>query len=367
MGERDATNTRRQFLLALGATSGALACRSKSSHDATDVGHSAPPGGTKPSSEATASATPHTVTGTLGKRPLGKTGVEVSMLGLGGYHIGQSKLSDDEAVRLIRRAIDNGITFLDNCWDYNEGKSEERVGKALRDGYRERAFVMTKLDGRTKKVASAQLDQSLGRLGVATIDLVQIHEVIRDTDPERCFAPDGAIHALTEAKKAGKLRFIGFTGHKSPSIHLAMLEIAKQHGFEFDTVQMPLNVMDAQYQSFGAHVLPVLEERKIGVLGMKSMGSGDILKSKLVTPEECLRYSLSLPTSVVISGMDSEEVLDENLEVARNFRPLDDAEKKALLARVAGAAREGKYELFKTSEKYDGTRQNPKWLEKAEI
>ncbi len=367
MTERDVKSTRRRFLLALGATGTTLACRSKASDDARE--RMVPANGTRPGSSApgTDGPAPRKATGTLGKRMLGKTGVEVSMLGLGGYHIGQSKLSDDEAVRLIRRAIDNGISFLDNCWDYNEGKSEERVGKALRDGYRQRAFVMTKLDGRTKKVARAQLEQSLARLKTDTIDLVQIHEVIRDSDPERCFAPDGAIHALVEAKEAGKIRFIGFTGHKSPAIHLAMLEMAKQHGFEFDTVQLPLNVMDAQYQSFAAHVLPVLAERKIGVLGMKSMGSGDILKSGLVSPEECLRYSLSLPTSVVISGMDSEEVLDKNLSVARSFRPLGDDEKKTLLARVGSVAREGKYELFKTSDKYDGTNRNPKWLEKAEL
>src|SRR5512145_803442 len=245
--------------------------------------------------------------GEIPKRRLGRTGVKVSALGLGGFHIGQ-KLSERESVTLIRRAVDNGIDFLDNCWDYNDGDSEARMGKALADGYRERVFLMTKLDGRTRKAASEQLDQSLRRLGTDRIDLVQIHEVIRDTDPERCFGPDGAIEALVAARQAGKLRFIGFTGHKHPQIHLDMLETARKHGFAFDTVQMPLNVMDAHYRSFGKEVLPVLVSNDIGVIGMKSMGSGDILKSGVVTPEECLKYALSLLTSVVVCGMDSVEV-----------------------------------------------------------
>lgn len=289
------------------------------------------------------------------------------MLGLGGAHIGKPNLSDDEAISLMRAAIDGGITFFDNCWDYNEGKSEERMGKALADGYRGKAFLMTKLDGRTGKAATAQLEQSLRRLRTEVIDLVQIHEVIRMNDPERSFAPDGIIGALQAAKKAGKLRYIGFTGHKDPAIHLHMLDVAQHAGFEFDTVQMPLNVMDAHYKSFEQGVLPVLLERKIGVLGMKSMGSGDILKSGVVTAEECLRYALSLPTSVVITGIDSREVLKQALTLARSFVPFSAAEREALLAKTKDAAAAGEHELFKTASKYDGTAKNPKWLEAAEL
>ena len=301
------------------------------------------------------------------KRQLGSTGEWVSMLGLGGAHIGDSKLSDAEAIALMHEAIEGGITFFDNCWDYNKGASEERMGKALQGGYRKRIFLMTKLDGRTAQAASAQLEQSLQRLQTDVIDLVQVHEVIRMSDPQRAFAPDGVIGALQAAKKAGKLRHIGFTGHKDPAIHLAMLQAAQQAGFHFDTVQMPLNVMDAHFKSFEKNVLPVLQARGIGVLGMKSMGSGDILKSGVVQAEECLRYALSLPTSVVITGIDSKEVLAQALRVARGFKPLTAEERESLLARTQPAAKEGEHELFKTAQKYDGTAKNPKWLEKAEL
>ena len=301
------------------------------------------------------------------RRKLGSTGEWVSMLGLGGAHIGASKLSDAEAIALMHEAIEGGLTFFDNCWDYNQGASEERMGKALKGGYRQRVFLMTKLDGRTAQAASAQLEQSLQRLQTDVIDLVQVHEVIRMTDPARAFAADGVIGALQAAKKAGKLRHIGFTGHKDPAIHLAMLEAAQQAGFSFDTVQMPLNVLDAHYKSFEKNVLPVLQARGIGVLGMKSMGSGDILKSGVVSPDECLRYALSLPTSVVITGIDSKEVLAQAFRVARTFKPLSPEERASLLARTAPAAQDGKHELFKTAQKYDGTAKNPKWLEKAEL
>jgi len=301
------------------------------------------------------------------KRKLGATGEWVSMLGLGGAHIGDKKLSDADAIQLMHEAIDNGLTFFDNCWDYNQGKSEERMGNALKGGHRQRVYLMTKLDGRTAQAATAQLEQSLQRLQTDMIDLVQVHEVIRMTDPARCFAEDGVMGALRTAKKAGKLRHIGFTGHKDPAMHLAMLEAAGKAGFSFDTVQMPLNVMDAHYRSFERNVLPVLIERGIGVLGMKSMGSGDILKSGVVKAEECLRYALSLPTSVVITGIDSKEVLAQALRVARTFQPLSPEERASLLARTEPAAKDGKHELFKTAQKFDGTAKNPKWLEKAEL
>ena len=304
--------------------------------------------------------------GVIPRRKLGKTGIEVSMLGLGGHHIGRPK-DERDGIRIVRMAIDHGIDFLDNCWDYNNGESERRMGKALKDGYRLRAFLMTKLDGRTREAATAQLEQSLARLHTDVLDLVQIHEVIRDTDPARCFAPDGVIEALLAAKKAGKIRFIGFTGHKDPAIHLAMLKAADEHGFTFDAVQMPLNVMDAHYKSFGGQVLPVLQEKQIGVLGMKSMGDGILLQSGAVTARECLSYALSLPTSVVITGCESVGVLEQALDVGMRFTPMTDAQKSALLARTTAVGSGGQFELFKTTTRFDGTTQHPQWLETANL
>ncbi len=271
------------------------------------------------------------------QRQLGSTGAMVSMIGLGGYHIGSRKLSTKEAVELIQRAIDNGITFLDNSWDYHGGESETRVGKALKGGYRERAFVMTKIDGRSRKEAAKQLDESLTRLGCGHIDLLQHHEVIRFEDADRIFAEDGAMQTFLKAQREGKIRYIGFTGHKDPHIHLYMLETAARHNFRFDTVQMPLNPMDAHFRSFGKLVLPKLVEAGIGVLGMKSMADGVLLKSGVVTPRECLSYALSLPTSVVITGIGNSDLLDQALDVARNFQPMTEAEKEELLSKTAEA------------------------------
>ncbi|MDP8981296.1 MAG: aldo/keto reductase [Acidobacteriota bacterium] len=297
-------------------------------------------------------------------RLLGATGERVSVLGLGGSHIGKPKPSSREAVRIIRAAIDRGLTFMDNSWDYNDGESEIRLGKALKDGYREKAFVMTKVDGRTKKEASRQLNQSLKRMGVDHIELLQHHEIIRYDDVDKIFEEGGAQEAFLEARKAGKIRYIGFTGHKDPHVHLYMLAKAKQQGFRFDTVQMPLNVMDAHFRSFQQHVLPVLVKEKIGVLGMKSMGSGVLLKSKVVTPIECLHYALSLPTSVVITGIDSMEILEQAFTAVKTFQPLTRGQITSLLAKTAKAARNGQYELFKTSSHFDSTAQNPEWLGK---
>jgi predicted aldo/keto reductase-like oxidoreductase len=294
-------------------------------------------------------------------RTLGHTGERVSALGLGGSHIGQGPTSR-EAVRIIRSAIDRGLTFMDNSWDYNDGESEIRMGKALKDGYRQKAFVMTKVDGRTKKEASRQINQSLKRLGIDHVDLLQHHEIIRFDDADRIFSEGGAMEAFFEARKAGKIRYIGFTGHKDPHVHLYMLEKAREHKFRFDTVQMPLNVMDAHFRSFGANVLPVLVKENIGVLGMKSMGSGVLLKSKIVTPIECLHYALSLPTSVVITGIDSMEILEQAFEAVRTFKPLTRQHVASLLAKTAKAAAKGEYELFKTSTHFDSTVQNPEWL-----
>jgi aryl-alcohol dehydrogenase-like predicted oxidoreductase len=295
-------------------------------------------------------------------RTLGRTGEKVSVIGIGGWHIGLPGVDEPLSIRIIRTAVDRGINFMDNCWDYNEGASEIRMGKALLDGYRNRVFLMTKIDGRSKKEAARQLDQSLRRLQTDRIDLVQHHEVIRYEDPHRIFDHEGANAALMEARKAGKIRYIGFTGHKDPRIHLHMLQVAADHGFAFDAVQMPLNVMDAHYRSFAKEVLPELVRRKTGVLGMKSMANGILLKSKTVTPIECLHYALNLPTSVVITGIDSLEILDQACEAVRMFHPLSEEEVRSLLSKTATAAARGDFEPFKTSSIFDGTARNPEWL-----
>ena len=295
-------------------------------------------------------------------RTLGRTGVKTSIVGLGGWHLGFKSIDEELSIRMIRTAIDNGMNFMDNCWDYNEGASEERMGKALRDGYRERAFLMTKIDGRTKKDAAKQLDESLKRLQTDHIDLVQHHEILRFEDPHRMFDDEGANAALVEARDAGKIRFIGFTGHKDPRIHLYTLEVAKEYGFEFDTVQMPLNVMDAHYRSFEKLVLPELVKQNIGVLAMKTMANGMILESKTVSPIECLHYAMNLPVSVVITGCESMENLEQALTAARTFKPLTDEQVSGILGRTAKAAAHGEYELFKTTSIYDGTATHPEWL-----
>jgi predicted aldo/keto reductase-like oxidoreductase len=295
-------------------------------------------------------------------RVLGRTGARVSAIGLGGWHIGLKTVSEPLSLRIIRSAIDRGINFLDNSWDYNDGASEIRMGNALREGYRKKVFLMTKIDGRSQSEAARQLDASLRRLQTDCIDLVQHHEMLRFEDPHRIFDDEGAQTALLEARQAGKLRFIGFTGHKDPRIHLHTLEVAKEHGFTFDTVQMPLNVMDAHYRSFARLVVPDLVRKNIGVLGMKSMGNGIILRSGAVTPVECLHYALNLPTSVVITGIDSMAILDQAFEAARTFTPMTDAEVQALLSRTANAASRGEFELFKTSSIFDSTTSHPEWM-----
>jgi len=299
-------------------------------------------------------------------RRLGRTGVDVSTVGLGGYHLGLPP--EQEAIRMVRTALDHGMSFLDNCWDYNEGESERRMGKALRNGWRSKAFVMTKLDGRTAKSASEQLEQSLKRLQTDVIDLVQIHEVIRRDDPEVCFAPGGTIEALVAAQKAGKLRFVGFTGHKDPDIHRHMLDVARANRFFFDTVQMPINVLDAHYRSFEREVMPAALHDGVAVLGMKPMGAGLILQSGAATAEECLRYAMSVPgVNVTITGCDSEGVLEQALYLAVNFKPMPEDERRALLERTKPAAQGGKWEKFKTTHQFDGTVQNPRWMTTAQL
>jgi predicted aldo/keto reductase-like oxidoreductase len=299
--------------------------------------------------------------GDIPYRMLGKTGEKVSIVGLGGYHLGK-QADSQESIRIIRTGLDQGINFLDNCWDYNDGESEIRMGNALKNGYRNKSFLMTKIDGRNKVTATQQINQSLQRLQTDRIDLLQFHEIIRDSDPDRIFAPQGALEAVLEAKRAGKIRFIGFTGHKSPDIHLKMLSTASQHGFVFDTVQMPLNVMDAHFDSFEKKVLPKLLQQGNGVLGMKPMGDPFILKSNTVTAVECLHYAMNLPTSVVITGCDSLAILQQAIDAARSFRPLNSAQVTALLAKTVKAAQSGEYELYKTSHHFDGTYANPQWL-----
>jgi uncharacterized protein len=298
-------------------------------------------------------------------RLLGSTGERVSAIGLGGSHIGKPTLTAAESIRLIHQAVDRGITFMDNSWDYNEGQSEMRMGEALsQNGYREKVFLMTKIDGRGKEEATRQIETSLERLKTDRIDLLQHHEVLRFDDPDRIFAEGGAMEAFLAAKQAGKIRYIGFTGHKDPRVHLYMLATAAKHGFKFDTVQMPLNLMDAHFRSFAQLVVPQLTEHGIGVLGMKTFGGADgiILKSKTVEPLECLHYSLNLPTSVVITGIDNQGVLDQAFQAVNTFRLMDEKEVAALIAKTQQVAANGHYELFKTTSHFDTTAKHPDWL-----
>jgi len=295
-------------------------------------------------------------------RPLGRTGEKVSAIGLGGYHIGKQE-DENESIRIIRAAVENGITFMDNSWDYHGGQSEVRMGKALRDGYRQKVFLMTKIDGRTRKAAATQLAQSLERLQVDYVDLIQIHEVIRITDAENVFEEGGAIEAVLEARRSGQVRFIGFTGHKDPLMHLRMLDAAAQHHFRFDTVQMPLNVFDAHFRSFEHEVLPILVREQIGVIGMKPMGSGSLLQTDSgISPIECLHYAMNLSTSTVVTGIESMELLQQALRAVSTFKPFAPVDVSRLLSRTAPAAESGRYELYKTSDDHDGTSRNPQWL-----
>lgn len=300
--------------------------------------------------------------GDIPRKTLGRTGAQVSIVGIGGFHIGSKIVAEDMGIRIIRTALDSGINFLDNCWDYNDGESERRMGKALRDGYRQKAFLMTKIDGRTAVEAQRQLDESLTRLQTDHIDLIQVHEVIRMNDPERAFAAGGAMETLEKARKAGKVRFIGFTGHKSPAMLLHMIETATKHNYTFDTVQMPVNVMDAQYDSFAGQVIPVASRLKMGILGMKSIGGGVFVQSKTVKPVECLHYAMSQQVDCVITGCDSLAILDQALGLARKFQPLSHAEIKELLARTSTEAANGELEKYKNSPNFDGTGRNPQWL-----
>ena len=289
--------------------------------------------------------------GEVPRRPLGSTGLQVSIIGVGGYHLGSAS-GLDEARRIVDTALDAGINFFDNAWDYHGGRSEEWLGAALQ-GKRDRAVLMTKVctHGRDKSIAMRMLEESLRRLQTDHLDVWQIHEVIYDNDPDLIFRPNGAAEALVQAKKDGKVRFVGFTGHKDPSIHLKMLS----HNFPFDTVQMPLNCFDASFRSFETQVLPELHRRGIAPLGMKSMGgSGEMVRHGAVTAAEALQYAMSLPVATTISGMESMAVLRQNLDVVRGFQPLGTAELQSLRDRCSFEAADGRWELFKTTKKYDG-------------
>lgn len=284
-------------------------------------------------------------------RPLGKTGETVTMICLGGFH---SSVHDEEkdSLRLIQRAVDEGITFLDNAWDYMNGRAEDRMGKAIsQGGRRDKVFLMTKCCGRTAKEAQSNLEESLRRLRTDHLDLWQFHEICYDNDPDWIFAKDGAFEYAMKAKEQGKIRFLGFTGHKDPSIHLKMLS----KPYEWATVQMPLNVMDSQFRSFQHNVLPVLNQRGIAPLGMKSLGGlGQIVKEAGVPIEDALRYVFSLPIASLVSGIDSEKVLDQNLKIVREFKPMTKVEMAAVETRVQPLAGDGRFEIFKTTQTFDG-------------
>jgi aryl-alcohol dehydrogenase-like predicted oxidoreductase len=294
-------------------------------------------------------------------RILGQTGERVSMVGVGGFHL--SKPDDAQlAVRIVRTALDYGINFLDNSWDYGNGESERRMGDALRNGYRDKAFLMTKVDARSAKGATRQLDESLQRLQTDHVDLLQFHEVIRMGEPELIFAAGGALEAVLRAREQGKVRYIGFTGHKSPEIHKHMLEVADRHNFRFDTLQMPLNVMDAHFHSFEQVVLPIALEKQMGILGMKAMGDPFILESGVVSASECLHYAMSLPVSVTITGIDSMAILQQAVDLVNDFKPLTMMERTVLLAKTARAAENGDSERYKVSHHFDSTELHPEWL-----
>lgn len=355
--------TRRDFLKSgasmAGAAAGLALTGSASAQDpVTDIAPE--PAGALPPTP------PDTRRGDMPYRTLGRTGEQVSLIGLGGFHIGKPD-SDAEGIRLIHAAIDRGVNFMDNCWDYHNGNSEIRMGKALtQDGFRKKVFLMTKIDGRTSAAAASQLDESLKRLQTDHLDLIQFHEVLRMEDPDRIFAKGGALEAVLAAKKAGKVRFIGFTGHKDPLVHRRMLEVADQHGFHLDTVQMPVNAMDAHFRSFTHQVLPIAARKRIGVLAMKTFGDhfilDRVLADKTATPIELLHYSMTLPVSVVITGIERMEILEQALEAARTFKPLRPEQVASLLGRTKVAAVDGSTELFKTTPRFDGTARNPHWL-----
>jgi diketogulonate reductase-like aldo/keto reductase len=296
-------------------------------------------------------------------RPFGRTGERLSMIGVGGFHLAKpGGPSAKEATEIVHAAIAAGVTFFDNCWDYNGGESEVRLGNALQGGKRDLVFLMTKIDGRTGKAASDQLDQSLSRLKTDHLDLLQFHEIIRPNDPETVFAPGHALDVALRAREAGKIRYIGFTGHKSPAIHAHMFEVADQQHFHFDSVQMPLNVMDAHFDSFEQRVLPIALAHETAVFGMKTFGDAFILASGVLPPLDMLHYSMSLPTTLQVLGIDTMAILQQSLEAVRTYQPLTPERRDAILGKSAQVASNGSTERYKVSHHFDGTIQNPQWL-----
>ncbi len=316
---------------------------------------------------------PGSVTAAIGQHPdmkyraLGRTGEAVSLVGMGGFHLAKpGGMTNDEAIRVVHAGLDAGINFCDNCWDYNDGESEVRLGRALAmQGYRRRTFLMTKIDGRTAKAAMGQIETSLTRLQTDHLDLLQFHEIIRPDDPARVFAQGGALEAVLRAREQGKLRYIGFTGHKSPAIHASMFETADAHDFHFDTVQMPLNVMDAHYDSFEKTVVPMAVARGTGIIGMKAFGDNFILKSGVVPPMQMLQYPMSLPISIQVTGIDGMDILHQALEAVRTYVPPTPEFRAALLTRSEQVAMTGQTEQYKTTLHFDGTNHNPQWLTEA--
>jgi uncharacterized protein len=301
-------------------------------------------------------------------RILGTTGERVSLVGMGGFHLAKPEPNGpttEDAIRIIRTGADAGINFCDNCWDYNGGESEIRLGKSLRDGYRDRVFLMTKIDGRTAAAAMGQLETSLRRLQTDHLDLIQFHEIIRDDDPDRVFASGGALEAILKARNEGKVRYIGFTGHKSPLIHRKMFEVAARRNFHFDTVQMPVNIMDAHHDSFQDVIFPIAQQQETAVLAMKTFGDTFILDSHVAQPIEMLHYSMSQPVAVVITGCDRLPILQQALDAVRTYQPIPPAGQQTLLARSAAIGQTGKTERYKVSTHFDSTVQNPQWLTQA--
>ena len=285
------------------------------------------------------------------RRRFGRHDDLVSIIGLGGYHLGLVK-TVTEAVRIVHAAIDAGVNFLDNAWDYHDGESEHRMGRAIKDR-RDRVFLMTKVctHGRDGRVAMRQLEQSLRRLHTDYLDLWQIHECVYDNDPDRHFAKGGVVEALERARKAGKVRFVGFTGHKDPEIHLRMLS----HGFPFDGCQLPLNGFDAHFRSFQMRVLPELARQHIAAIGMKSLGGdGRVIKQRAARVEEALRYALSLPACTTVSGVDSLRVLRQNLRIVRAFSPMTAHERHRYEQSLRDTASDGRFELYKTTAEHEG-------------
>ena len=342
--QRSSGSTRRDFVERLGFIGAA----------AFAAGHALTALGQENSAAAAEFSTPENLAskGEIPRRKFGKTGEVVSVIGLGGHTFATAK-TPEESIRIVQEAVDNGVTFMDNAWEYHEGRSEELMGKALAGGRRDKVFLMTKLctHGRDKKVAMQQLEDSLRRLQTDHLDLWQIHEVVYENDPERHFAPGGATEALLEAKQQGKVRFIGFTGHKDPAIHLKMLS----YDFPFDSCQMPLSGFDANFRSFQKEVLPVLLRRGIAPIGMKSLnGNADAVKKGVIRPADAIRYAMSLPVATVVSGIDSLEILRENVKIARELTPMSRDERIAFEKQCVTYAMDGRFELYKTSMRYDG-------------